>query len=523
MEKVMNMTYASSLTKLCEVNSSFDTGILRICYPGENRNKSFISKKDIKRCLPTIYNCPIVCNYNREDDSLGGHDIELVKTADGELKLVNNTFPVGVIPESAKVWFEEYEGEDGETHEYLYAEALLWKRQEAYQKIKNDGITAQSMEISVKDGEMKDGIFYIKDFEFTAFTLIGVEPCFEDASLETFVKKDFKMEFSAMMQDLKESFKQISTSKEVDDTHPQNYSTEGGEGVLQEKMTLAAEYGIDIETLDFSIEDLTIEELRQKFEEMSVEPNTEPDVQVADNSDNDGTHVDGSFALNSNIVAEISRSLEEVKTEREWGTVCRYWFVDCDLDTNEVYCWDTDDWLLYGFKFVVDGDSVKIDFDSKKRKKYIVVDFDEGEEEQVSPFVSTFSEMAYIAHEGIELQSRFQTLSDTLDSQTQELNELRDFKAGIEADIARNEREAVLNQFEDLAGNEAFEFLVSTCSEYTTEELEEKCFAIRGRNNTTVKFSTENKIPKIKVDKTETPTEPYGGLFIKYGFESNNE
>ena len=65
MDKVLNMTYASSLTNLCEVNSSFDTGILRICYTGDNRNGSHISKKAIKKSLQTIYNCPIVCNYDR--------------------------------------------------------------------------------------------------------------------------------------------------------------------------------------------------------------------------------------------------------------------------------------------------------------------------------------------------------------------------------------------------------------------------------------------------------------------------
>ena len=60
MDKVLNMTFASSLTNLCEVNSSFDTGVLRICYTGENRNKSFFSKEAIVNSIPTIYNCPIV-------------------------------------------------------------------------------------------------------------------------------------------------------------------------------------------------------------------------------------------------------------------------------------------------------------------------------------------------------------------------------------------------------------------------------------------------------------------------------
>ena len=70
MEKVMNMTYASSLTDICSINSSFDRGILRIAYTGENRNKSSISKQAFENCIKTMYNCPIVCNYDRETDTM---------------------------------------------------------------------------------------------------------------------------------------------------------------------------------------------------------------------------------------------------------------------------------------------------------------------------------------------------------------------------------------------------------------------------------------------------------------------
>ena len=146
MNKVLNLTYASSLTRLCEINSSFDAGVLRIAYAGENRNGSYIDKKTFEKCMKTIFNCPIVCNYDRDTDTLGGHDMEVVRDSEGELKIVNLTTPVGCIPESAKVFWETIEEEDGSTHEYLCAEALLWKRQEAYQKIKKDGFTAQSME-----------------------------------------------------------------------------------------------------------------------------------------------------------------------------------------------------------------------------------------------------------------------------------------------------------------------------------------------------------------------------------------
>ena len=250
MDKVLNMTYESSLTDLCEVNSSFDTGVLRVCYTGQNRNNSYISKEAILKSMKTLYNCPVVCNYDRESDTLGGHDMEIVRDADDSLRLINLTTPVGVIPESAKVWFEDYEEEDGTVHEYLYTEVLLWKRQEAYRKIRKDGITAHSMEIRVINGQSVDGVYHVYDFEFTAFALIGVDPCFESSALELFAHTNFKQQMAEMMQDIKETFHKDDPSQEVDHTNLEEYSMEGGKKVLVEKIIAAAELGVDNESAE---------------------------------------------------------------------------------------------------------------------------------------------------------------------------------------------------------------------------------------------------------------------------------
>lgn len=515
--EVLNLTYASSLTDLCEINSSFDSGILRIAYIGQNRNGSAISKQTFEKCIQTIFNCPIVCNYDRETDTLGGHDMELVRGDDGSLRLVHVTQPVGVIPQNAKIYWETVEEEDGSEHEYLCAEALIWKRQEAYRKIKDDGITAQSMEITVKDGKSIDGIYHIYDFEFTAFALIGVEPCFESASL-AFAKQDFKRQLSEMMLELKESITAVNPSNEDDNIYPQKYSMEGGEKVL-DKNELIAKYGIDVDALDFSIDDFTVEELEEKFKSMK-------DAQTS------GTSNPNKFALTSNVVEEIHRVLSTETVQREWGECSRYCFVDCDFEAMEVYCWDTDDWLLYGFPYSVNGDSVNIDFKCKKRKKYVIADFDEGEQD--SPFAPVFEQMEQKLHDNaehaVEIEEKYQAASDTITNMESELKELRQFKSDTEQAIVKGEREAemaeVFAQFEDLAGIEAFENFKSECEEdvmkYETDVIEEKCFAIRGRQGASLKFSATNKVPKIKVPKEDKTNEPYGGLFEKYGFSAND-
>ena len=199
-ERNMSIVFSSGIRNLVERDSSFDSGVLRVAYTGKNRNNSFISKETFERCMPSIYNCPIVCNYDRESDTIGSHDMELVSDDNG-MRIVNITQPVGVIPESAKYWWEEIEDDSG-LHEYLCVDALIWKRQEAYRKIKDDGITDESMEITVKEGGMVDGVYVIDRFEFTAFCLLGTaKPCYESASLEMFSCDDFKQQLAMMMRE----------------------------------------------------------------------------------------------------------------------------------------------------------------------------------------------------------------------------------------------------------------------------------------------------------------------------------
>ena len=275
-EKNMSIVFSASIDRLTEYNSSFDKGILRVCYVGANRNNSFISEETFELCMPSIYNCPIVCNYDRETGEIGSHDMEIVKGEDGRLSLVNITDPVGVVPESAKYWFENFEEEDGTVHKYLYVEVLLWKRQEAYQKIKEDGITDESMEISIKEGHMENGIYVIERFEFTAFCLLGTaKPCYESASLMVFSQEDFKMKLGEMMREFKENV-QTAQSPDGVGIYLQFYS-EGGKKALDKKKELMSKYGLTEEMLGFSLEEFTLDELEAKFEEIKAKSEVDDD------------------------------------------------------------------------------------------------------------------------------------------------------------------------------------------------------------------------------------------------------
>lgn len=509
-ERKMRIVFSSGISGMTESNASFDEGVLRVAYVGKNRNNSFISKETFERCMPSIYNCPIVCRYDREEDIIGSHDVELVTSDDGSMRIVNVTQPVGVVPESAKYWWEEIEDDSG-VHEYLCVNVLLWKRQEAYQKIKEDGITDESMEISVKEGRMVDGVYVIDRFEFTAFCLLGTaEPCYESASLEVFSCGDFKQQLADMMQEFKETFAMAQPSQEVG-IIPQNYS-EGGEEVLDEKNKLMAEFGLTADMLDFSIEDFSVEELRAKFEALKNDGGAEPTVGSQEN-----------FELEGQFRQELWAALEAETIETEWGSMPRYWYVDYDRDASEVYAQDSnDDWNLYGFSYSMNGDHVVIDFECKKRKKYSIVDFDEGE--QVTPAGRLF-ELASkkFSEASAEWTEKYQKATEAASANDTELAVLRKFKADTEGAAEQGKRDEVFAQFEDLNGVEAFETLREHSMEYDLETLEEKCFAIRGRNGMAAKFSHEPKFAKLAVDKTPAKDEPYGGVFAEYGITAPSQ
>lgn len=503
MNEVLNLTFASSLDSLCELNSSFDTGKLRVAYTGQNRNKSCIEKSVFENAIPSLHGVPVVCNYNVEDDTIGGHDMGVVANSNGDIRLINLTEPVGFVPESANCWFENVTEEDGSVHEYLCVDVLLWKRQAAYKHIKENGITAHSMEIAVKSGEQKDGIYNIYNFEFSALCLLGdVEPCFESSALETFSNMSFSSAIAEMMAEAKKVFSTIGTTNVVDNIHPQKISEEGGEVVLEDNKDFAVEESEEQveETENFEAEsnDVEVEEVEETAEHEEVaEPETEE------------------FELNSNIVDSFYDALHKEMFVDRWGDQYpRYHYVDYDESLNEVYCYDRSDGNLFGFKYAFNNDALIVDFDSKRRMKWAIVEYTDAEQAPILPPI--FSEYEQKIDEGRELADKYSKSQSMITMLTEELDELREFKANVEKAEIDGKRNELFSRFGDLEGIEAFEELKENY-DLSVEDLEEKCFAIRGRNASQAKFSFENKTTKIKVDQVEEHDDaPYGGVVEKY-------
>lgn len=500
------MQFSSTIQDIREINSSFDCASMRICYSGKNRNKSSMQETVIEAAIPSIYNCPVVCNYNVKTDEIGGHDVDFVKDGN-KLKMINLTHPLGVVPESASVRWEDVT--DGNViHHYLVTDIILWKRSPAYEKVKKDGITDQSMEISVNKSHYADGYLEIDDFTFTAFCLLGnVEPCFESASIQMFGQAKFGTELSEMLEDFRNNYFKAQLPYGID-IKTKNF-LEGGSGQLDHKLEILSKFGLTIEQLDFNINDFTPEELEAKLSECGNESR---------------------YSLSAEQMRdEIICALESNKIDTEWGSMSQYWYVDYDSELHEVYCTSTEDWNLYGFPYSMNGDNVVIDYENKKRKKVSFVDFDDGDTEfscrhafesaiRMSVESKENALTAEFKKTKAMLEEKFTVAEHAKEQLNIQLTELREYKAQKIAIERSDDEDAVFSMFEDLNGIEAFEQLKADCSAFSIEDIVEKCYAIRGRN-APQKFSVSKKTsPRLPIEKRGSfaSDEPYGGLFIEF-------
>lgn len=537
---------AVSVYNVKEVNSSFAVASLDIMYTGKNPNKSDIGRDAVEAALPSLYNVPIVCNWDPDSREIGGHDVEFVRDDDGSVRMRNLTTPCGVVTDHTKFSFQVKEDSNGVEHEYLVADGvLLWKRQDVYSYIVNDlgGVVPHSMEITVTDGfDNKDsGYFEIKKFEFTALCLLGnVNPCFNGSKLEVFSSNDIKEKVEQMFNELKQCYSAIVSAQTADDNINSTHSTKGGSTVHEEVIELAKEFGIDLDSLDFSFDEMSLDEIRAKFEEITAEAHDSQEGEASVDAEADkapseepaveqdaATEDTAVFELNSNLGERIYRAVGEAGViHREWGDMQKYFARDYDESKQEVYFESAEDWELYGAKYTMDGDNVVIDFSTMTRKKYAIIDFDEGTATTPNVTASVFSalDVAILGakEEASDVAAKFEALQAESDGLKAEVEELRKFKEGIEAEAAEKQIDSVFAKFSTLVGVDAFDKLVedvkSNAVQYDTDTLEEKCYAILGRLGTTAKFSEVHKSQKIVVDKTDDDTvkKPYGGIVEKY-------
>lgn len=478
LEKQMKIPFASSLFNLTEINPSFDKGVIRVAYTGKNRNNTFFSKETFERCMDSIYNIPVVAYYSREDDSIAGHEFDMVKK-DGEYQLIPVTQPVGVVPKDANWYWEIVEDKTG-IHEYLNVEVLIWKRQECYDKIKRDGCEGQSMEITVKDGEMKDGCYYINSFYYTALCLLGEghEPCFESAGLTLYQKSHYNEEWEKLKEDFKKEFSNLNTKED------------------------------------------------QPMDDSKIKTNENPEVNEPETTP---TEPNAEFTLNLNeFMGEIHNILSEIKYTDKWGeTWNRYWFVDMQ-EQEVIVCDCQEHYHNYGVPVLQNGDKVTLDFANCKRKKIRYENYADGEEmPDTNVFEAIMDGSMEVLHNAKteseakigKLTEEYEALKAQADETVIKYQALYTAEQERIASEVKAQKESVLEQFEsELKGDAEFESLKADMDNMEVKEIETQCYALFGKKKAAALFAVkQNKKSTINIGEPEGDEPPkqgaYGGLF----------
>ena len=194
-----------------KINEQFALVDIMLCYEGENRNRTLISKESIENALYSLYGCPIigerVIKDNGEED-FGTHGGKIVVDSNG-IRFEQTTKAFGFITKEAvdnAKWVTVTEKDGHTNHNYLQLKGcFIWNQrfEEVSELLDKD--YPQSMEISIKDSEYNsENYLVIKDFVFTAACILGsdVEPCFESASIGRHYEMDsVKQDLDIMMSE----------------------------------------------------------------------------------------------------------------------------------------------------------------------------------------------------------------------------------------------------------------------------------------------------------------------------------
>ena len=510
-----------------EIDKSFDSDKflklnLRICHSGINPNNSNFEVEPLIKAEDSIKNIPILASIIIDSEGkprFNSHDmhIEEDKLNEGEFRLIYDEQPIGVVYESAEYSIKEYNGK-----QYVFSECYIWRGYSNYSEtlIERTQNIHLSMEIEIINYtyDSKTKIYNIKEFKYKGITLldnsIGTGMLDALASTEVF-SDNSKQKLFTLMSELKEEITKNQSSTNEVDIKTSFSKKEEGKILDQEKINeLFAKYDIKLEDIDISVDNFeTIEALETKLQEMN-------------NSD---------YSLTaSQLAEELSIQLRIEKVEDRWGDeYSRYSFYD--YKDNQVFAFDRmDNWKLVGFIYSINGDSVSIDFESKKRKKIEIVDFDEGMQEDTNPIFTIIQEgIEFGKNDGVKetedkykdyasIKSEFDKYKELHKTPETEVEELRTFKVTKNTEDRQNAEKEVFDKFEiQLAENAEFKTLKENAKDYSIEDLADKCFSILGKVSAKFELNFEQKpkkeFVKIAVDTTdENDDTTYGGLFNQY-------
>lgn len=508
-----------SLATTYEVDETFDSDKfikmrLRVCHDGLNPNNSSFDIEDMNRASGSIANIPVLANVifdENDEPQFGSHDISIEKDKanEGEYRLIYKETPIGIIPETNNYEIAEFNGKN-----YVYVDAFIYRGYSNYAEdiINRDKDIKISMEITVDKYQYdnKEKFYQIIDYRYKGITFLnndlgtGMENAL--GTTETFSIEGNKEKILNIMSELKEVIDQNQSFNKVDIDKIKN-AKKGGD-IVNEKLELLQKYNLTIETIDFEIEELSLEEVQAKIDEF-VEKNKE-----ADKLSFSATYKQKREALSNALDHKIVKDDNDEIIEETY-----FWVNDFDNEfvyVEKYHYTDNDSENTYGrFTYTFDEEAIKATISGEFEEMVLV--WLTKEENQKIQDEKKDSEEKFTT-----LQTEFETYKSTYQTPETDVEILRTFQSDVLTKEHTQAVKDVFMQFEEkLNGNEEFETLKTDTGELSLEQISDKCFSILGKKD--FKFTSNTQKPtavvKLPVSTVKTEHEPYGGLHSKYGIQ----
>lgn len=531
-----NISYAVTYA----VDDSFDNDKfmklrLKVCHDSKSLHNTIFPKDALAKAESSIANSAILAHVIEDDEGkldFGGHDfiIEEDKYNEGQYRKIYLEQPIGVIPES-----NNYEIVDEDGISYVYCDAYIWKGYSNYcvDILENSDRIKLSMEVEFLDyhySKPKDS-YIITDFKYEGITLLGtnVRPAMQNsgATITNYSTTDDNARVITV-EDLRNELSKVFSIADKE-------QEKGVIGMDKETIqNVLAEYGISEADLGFEInEDMTVEELRAKIGELNSNANDVSDKTEADDAEGNSVEKPASTESedssnkepegeengdsdNDEPVADNSANtnVEPVKGETNSEDTKKISFSMSDEDKRtKLYkalgeVSDDEYWIIqtYDNYFVaqawLDGKFYKIGY--TKTENEVAVD---------SEFVEVFAEFVTEAE-----RNELDKMRNGYAELETEVEELRRFKDEAESNARAEAVNAIFEVFDEkLSECEDYANLKENNSEYSVEEVEEKCYAMLGRISSTFSVDANSVLTRVGFschdDDNKVTNKPYNGLF----------
>jgi hypothetical protein len=492
-------------------DSRFQAVRCYVAHEKENYNGSYFDLSVLESMGKRMAGVPIVGyiaanNINEKD--FKGHEQRLVIDDNGvSIEYLGRAY--GCVISNDDVTIVDRMHEDGTMRKYLCVTGVLWKMfTDCIDIFDRDSIKPHSMELeenSIVGKFEKDGYYHFSDATVRALCILGdgVSPAMSNSVIEKFSQSDINNNIQELLKEVNESIKQFSlnqSSVEVDNIN--NPVDKGGNNL--DKIELLQKYNLTVEQLDFSIEELSIEQLEEKLKEFTSKTD-KPEISFS------ATYRQKREAIQNALVPKVEKDAEGNITYEEY-----LWLNDFDDQYAfvEKTIWTPDYQNKYGrYSYTLDEETMVATITSEFEE--MVLTWLTPEENQ-----KIQDERNNIVVEFEKVKGEYEEYKNKYSTPNEEVVRLQEFERMTLATERKEAEDTLFSQFKDLEGNDEFEDLKKNASNFTLEQLEKEVAFIMVKNGSNFKFSAKStpKKEKVKIEfsKTDGSVDEIDQLFNKY-------